>query len=46
MVGRWGRECYWLDSGQKEIRRDKNQNFPTIILSFLMGERESTVNVS
>ena len=46
MVGRWRRECCWLGSRQKEMERDKNQNFPTIILSFLMGERESTVNVS
>ena len=31
--------------GQKEMERDKNQNFPTVILSFLMRERDRTVNV-
>ena len=31
--------------GQKEMERDKNQNFPTVILSFLMGEHESTVTI-
>ena len=34
-----------LGCGQKEMERDKNQNFPTVILSFLMGERDRTVNV-
>ena len=33
-----------LGCGQKEMERDNNQNFPSGILSFLMGERESTVN--
>ena len=45
MVGRWGRECCWLGCGQKEMERDKNQDFPTVILSFLTGERESTVTI-
>jgi hypothetical protein len=34
-----------LRCGQKEMERNKNQNFPTIILSFLMDERDRTVNV-
>jgi hypothetical protein len=34
-----------LGCGQNEMERDKNQNFPTVILSFLMGERDRTVNV-
>ena len=38
-----------LGCGQKEMERDKNQNFPTVILSFLMGEhekyRERTVTI-
>ena len=34
-----------LGCGQKEMERDKNQDFPTVILSFLTEERESTVTI-
>jgi hypothetical protein len=34
-----------LECDQKEMERDNNQNFPTVILSFLMGERQSAANV-
>ncbi len=45
IVDRWGRECCWLGCGPKEMECDKFQNFPTVILSFAMGERESTVTI-
>jgi hypothetical protein len=45
MVGRWGREYCWLGCEQKEMVGDKYQNFPTVILSFSMGESEITVAI-
>ena len=40
MVGSWGMLLVrmWTE-GWPEMERDKNHNFSTVILSFLMGER-------
>jgi hypothetical protein len=40
MVGRWGIKCCWLGCGQKEMERAKNQNYPKVILAYLMRERD------